>query len=96
MRILRFLGKAVLAFGLLALVVWFVMEQITRWQTMKRLEEQADAIVAHREAQRAASGQAAAATPLAAPPVTPSDAPAATSATADAASAPVGTAHAFR
>lgn len=84
MRILRFLGKAVLALGLLALVVWIVMEQFTRWQMNKRLEEQAAAIAVHREAQRATSVQAAAATSSAAQPVTPS----ATPAPADAASAP--------
>jgi outer membrane protein assembly factor BamB len=77
MRVLRFLGKAVLVLVPLALVAWFVSGQITRWQTNKRLEEQAAAIAVHREAQRATSGQAAAATPLAAPSVT-----------ADAASAP--------
>src|SRR5688572_8863993 len=33
MRILRFLGKAILVLVLLALVVWFAGEQITRWQT---------------------------------------------------------------
>ena len=75
--LLRFFGKAVLVFTLLALVVWFVMEQVTRWQTNKRLEVQAAAIAVHREAQRATSGQAAATTPLAASPMT-----------ADAASAP--------
>jgi outer membrane protein assembly factor BamB len=72
MRILRFLGKAVLALGLLALVVWIVGEQVARWQMNKRLEEQAAAIAVHREAQSAAQ------------PLTPS----ATPATADAASAP--------
>ena len=88
MRMLRFLGKAVLVLVPVALVAWFAMEQITQWQTMKRLEEQADAIAAHREAQRATSNQAAADTSLAAPPVTPSGTPAATSATADATKAP--------
>jgi outer membrane protein assembly factor BamB len=88
MRMLRLLGKAVLVLSALALVVYFAMEQITRWQTMKRLEEQADAIAAHREAQRATPNQAAADTSLPAPPVTPSGTPAATSATADAANAP--------
>jgi outer membrane protein assembly factor BamB len=88
MRMLRFLGKAVLVLIPLALVAWFAGEQITRWQTNKRLEEQAAAIAAHREAQRAASAQAAAATPLAPQPVTPSATPAATPATADAARAP--------
>jgi outer membrane protein assembly factor BamB len=88
MRMLRLLGKAVLVLSALALVVYFAMEQITRWQTMKRLEEQANAIAAHREAQRAAPNQAAVDTSLPAPPVTPSGTPAATSATADAANAP--------
>ena len=95
MRMLRFLGKAVLVLVPLALVAWFVSGQITRWQTNKRLEEQAAAIAVHREAQRATSGQAAAATPLAAQPVTPSATPAATAATADAASAPGGPAIAW-
>ena len=72
MRMLRLLGKAVLVLVLLALVGWFAMEQITRWQTNKRLEEQAAAIAAHREAQRAASAQASAATPSAPQPATPS------------------------
>jgi outer membrane protein assembly factor BamB len=84
MRILRFLGKAALVLGLLSLVVWIVGEQVARWQLNKRLEEQAAAIAVHREAQRAASVQAAAATLSAAQPVTPSASPA----TADAASAP--------
>jgi outer membrane protein assembly factor BamB len=70
MRMLRFLGKAALVFGLLALVVWVVMEQITRWQTNKRLEVQAAAIAVHREAQRATPGPAAAATRPAASPLT--------------------------
>ncbi len=88
MRMRRFLGKVVLVLATLALVAWFVGEQITRWQWNKRLEEQASAIAVHREAQRATSGRAAAATALAAPAVTPSDTPATTSATADAKSAP--------
>jgi outer membrane protein assembly factor BamB len=88
MRMLRLLGKAALVLSALALVVYFAMEQITRWQTMKRLEEQANAIAAHREAQRAAPNQAAVDTSLPAPPVTPSGTPAATSATTDAANAP--------
>lgn len=88
MRILRFLGKAALAVIALALVVYFAMEQITRWQTIKRLEEQAGAIAAHREAQRATPNQAGADTSLPAPPVTPPGTPAATSATADATNAP--------
>ena len=85
MRMLRFLGKAVLVLVPLALVAWFVSGQITRRQTYKRLEEQAAAIAVHRETQRATPGQAAAATPLAAAPVTPSAAPAATRVTAGAA-----------
>ena len=85
MRMLRFLGKAVLVLAVLALVTWFVMERVTRWQTNKRLEEQAAAIAAHREAQRAESARAAAVTPLAAQPVTPVDTPAVTPATKDAA-----------
>ena len=89
---LRLLGKAVLVLVLFALLAWFVSGQITRWQTNKRLEEQAAAIAVHREAQRSASAQAAAATPTAAQPVTPSASPsatpAATPATADAASVP--------
>jgi outer membrane protein assembly factor BamB len=80
MRMLRFLVKAVLVLLPLALVGWFVSGQITRWQTNKRLEEQAAAIAVHREAQRAASAQAAAATPSATPAATP--------ATANEASAP--------
>src|SRR5689334_17605579 len=84
MRIRRFLVKAVLVLVPLALVGYFVGEQVARWQTNKRLEEQAAAIAAHREAQRAASPHAAAASPSAAQPVTPS----ATPASADAASAP--------
>jgi outer membrane protein assembly factor BamB len=84
MRMLRFLGKAVLVLISLGIVGYFVMEEIARRQMMKRLDEQADAIAAHREAQRATSNQAAANTSLAAPPVTP----AATSATADAANLP--------
>ena len=92
MRMLRFLGKALLVLVPLALVAWFVSGQITRWQTNKRLEEQAAAIALHREAQRAASVQAAAAPPSAADPVTPSAppsaTPAATLAPADAATAP--------
>ena len=89
MRMLRFAGKAVLVLVLLALVAYFVMEQITRWQTHKRLEEQAAAIAAHREAQRAAaSAQAAGTTPAAAQPVTPSATPSVTPATANAASPP--------
>ena len=88
MRILRFLGKAILVLVPLGLLAWFAGEQITRWQTNKRLEEQAAAIAAHREAQRATSAQAAAATPLAPQPVTSSATPAATPSTADAASAP--------
>ncbi len=70
MRMLRFLGRAALVVGLLALVVWVVMEQITRWQTNRRLEVQAAAIAVHREAQRATPRPAAAATPPAASPVT--------------------------
>jgi outer membrane protein assembly factor BamB len=70
MRIFPFLGKTVLVLVILGLVVWFVMEQITRWQLHQRLEEQAAAIAVHREAQRATAGQPAAATPLAASPVT--------------------------
>jgi outer membrane protein assembly factor BamB len=87
MRRLRFLGKVALVLGLLALVGWFAGEQIARWQTNKRLEEQAAAIAAHREAQRATSAQASATTPLVPPSVTSSATSATTSAAADAASA---------
>jgi outer membrane protein assembly factor BamB len=89
MRMLRFLGKAVLVLVPLALVGWFVSGLVTRWQTNKRLEEQAAAIAVHREAQRAASARAAAA-PSAPPAATPFATPSATPAPAraDAASAP--------
>jgi outer membrane protein assembly factor BamB len=80
MRLLRFLGKAVLVLVPLALVVWFVGEQIARWQTNKRLEEQASAIAAHREAQRAASAPTAAAAPAVGPAT--ADAPIASNAPA--------------
>src|SRR5687767_6635887 len=72
MRILRFVGKAILALVVLALVAWVVVNQVLRWQTQKSLAEQASTIAAHREAQRAAPAgtPAAAATPTTS--VTPS------------------------
>ena len=89
MRMLRFLGKAVLVLIPLALVGWFAMEQVTRWQTTKRLEEEAAAIAAHREAQRAAPAQPAADTRPVTQPVTPSDTSSATPAGTTATAAPV-------
>jgi outer membrane protein assembly factor BamB len=81
MRILRFLGIAIVALIGLALVGWVVANQVSRWQTKKSLTEQAAAIAAHREAQRAAPAVAPAvspiATPSATPSITPADAPAA-------------------
>ena len=81
MRILRFIGKALLALIVLALVGWVVFNQVMRWQTKKELEKQAAAIAAHREAQRAAPAPAPkpAAPEAAAPLVTPSTTPAAES-----------------
>jgi outer membrane protein assembly factor BamB len=86
MRILRFVGKALLALIVLALVGWVVFNQVMRWQTKKSLDEQATAIAAHREAQRAAPATAptapAADTPSAAPTASPSVPPSATGAPA--------------
>ena len=82
MRILRFLGKAALVVAPLALVGYFIMELVSRRQTLNALEEQAAAIAAHREAQRAAPATATA------PRVTPSATPSATPATGSVPEAP--------
>jgi outer membrane protein assembly factor BamB len=71
MRILRFVGIAIIALICLALVGWVVVNQVSRWQTKKSLAQQAAEIAAHREAQRAAPA-APTATPAATPSVTPS------------------------
>jgi outer membrane protein assembly factor BamB len=68
MRIPRFVRIAILVLIGLALVAWLVPPQISRWQTRKALAQQAEAIAAHRETQRATS----AAVPAATPTVTPS------------------------
>lgn len=81
MRILRFIGITVVALVGLALVGWFVANQISRWQTKKSLEQQAAAIAAHREAQRATPAAPPPETP-ATPSVTPSITPATSSAAA--------------
>jgi outer membrane protein assembly factor BamB len=66
MRIPRFVGIAILVLIGLGLVAWFVSTRISRWQTKKALAQQAAAIAAHRETQRATPA------PAATPPVTPS------------------------
>jgi outer membrane protein assembly factor BamB len=78
MRILRFVGIAIVALICLALVGWVVVNQVSRWQTKKSLAQQAAEIAAHREAQRAAPAEAAAA-PATTTSVTPSITPAAES-----------------
>ena len=85
MRILRFLGKAVLVLIVLAGIGYVVFNQVMKWQTQNALAEQAAAIAAHREAQRAAP----AVTPPATPTATPSATPSATASSAAAAAAPV-------
>jgi outer membrane protein assembly factor BamB len=87
MRIPRFIGKALVVLIVLALAGWFVINQVERWQTTKRLAQQAEAIAAHREAQRAATPGVAAA-PTAPPSVTPSVTAPATPATASVPDAP--------
>jgi outer membrane protein assembly factor BamB len=86
MRIPRFVRSAFLVLIGLALVAWLVPPQISRWQTRKALAQQAAAISAHREAQRATPA-AAAATP-ATQSVTPSTTPSTTPAAASASAAP--------
>ena len=80
MRILRFVGITIVALIGLALVGWVVVNQISRWQTKKGLAQQAAAIAAHREAQRATPPAPTDAAPVATatvtPPVTPSVTPA--------------------
>src|SRR5687768_15067352 len=68
LRIRRFARIAIPVLAVLGLVAWLVPPQISRWQTRKALEQQAAAIAAHREAQRATP----AATPAPAPTVTTS------------------------
>lgn len=82
MRILRFLGITIVALVGLALVAWVVVNQVTRWQARKGLDEQAAAIAAHREAQRATAAPAAAPapTPAVTSPIPPEEAAAPASA----------------
>jgi outer membrane protein assembly factor BamB len=81
MRILRLVGITIVCLIGLALVGWVVFNQISRWQTKKDLAQQAAAIAAHREAQRATPPAATVTeltdTPTTTPLVTPSDTPAA-------------------
>ena len=79
MRILRFVGIAIVALIGLALVGWVVFNQVSRWQTKKSLAQQAAEIAAHREAQRATPAAATAEPPTVTPTVTPSVAPSITS-----------------
>jgi outer membrane protein assembly factor BamB len=71
MRIPRFVRISFLVLIGLALVGWFVANQVSRWQTRKALAQQAEAIAAHREAQRATPAAAPAATPTVTPSTTP-------------------------
>jgi outer membrane protein assembly factor BamB len=88
MRILRFVGIAIVALIGLALVGWVVFNQVSRWQTKKSLAQQAAEIAAHREAQRAtppaetaAAPATSMATPTDTPVITPSVTPSAPPAT---------------
>lgn len=72
MRILRFIGISIVVLICLALVGWFAVNQVSRWQTKQSLAQQAAEIAAHREAQRAAPAAAPAASSTATPSVTPS------------------------
>ncbi len=64
----------------LALVAWLVPPQIARWQTRQALAQQAAAIAAHREAQRATPATAPVPISAVTPPTTPAAAAVATSA----------------
>jgi hypothetical protein len=82
MRILRFVGVAIVALIGLGLVGWVVFNQVSRWQTKKSLALQAAEIAAHRDAQRATPAAATVAAPIvtatATTPATPSVTPSAT------------------
>jgi outer membrane protein assembly factor BamB len=82
MRILRFVGIAIVALIGLGLVGWVVFNQVSRWQTKKSLAQQAAEIAAHRDAQRATPAAATVAAPIvtatATTPATPSVTPSAT------------------